>query len=556
MITKHRHSGSRQVAALAAALLLMGCEATRRTGPGSELTALRIVPDDVSIATSQQVRFHASATTASGETREVAASWEATGGTIDGTGLYVAGSSAGQFEVTAAADALVATATIHHHGALKAVVLMPAATTIAEGGQVNFSAYGMSANGDSVLVSPTYSATGGTIDTGGVYTAGSTPGTYLVVATAVVNPSGSTTADTSAVTVGGGSTVPVASVEVTPASASIAAGASVQLAATPRDANGNPLTGRPITWTTNAAAIASVDNSGLVTGLAEGSATITATAEGQSGSAAITVAATGGTAVFVGAGDIADCSSTGDEATATLLDGIPGSVFALGDNAYPDGSATDYQQCYDPTWGRHRARTRPAPGNHDYHTSGAAAYYAYFDTLAGPAGRGYYSFDIGDWHIVSLNSEISMSAGSAQETWLRADLAASTRQCTLAYWHKPRFSSGTKHGNETAAAPLWLALYDFHAEIVLGGHEHNYERFAPQTPDGQADPVNGIREFVVGTGGRSHYNDEGTPLPTSEVFNGTTYGVLKLTLGAGTYSWQFVPVAGGTFTDSGSGTCH
>lgn len=264
----------------------------------------------------------------------------------------------------------------------------------------------------------------------------------------------------------------------------------------------------------------------------------------------------GTTNVLVGTGDIADCGSTGDEATAALLDGINGTVFTAGDNAYNDGSATNFTQCYEPSWGRHRARTRPSPGNHDYNTSGAADYYAYFGALAGEAGKGYYSYDIGDWHIISLNSNISMSAGSAQETWLRADLAASSLSCTLAYWHHPRFSSGTHHGSSSSAEPLWQALYDAGAEIVVSGHEHNYERFAPQKPDGTADPATGIREFVVGTGGTGHYDDLGTQLPNSEVFNGTTFGVIKLTLGPGTYSWSFVPVAGETFTDSGTGSCH
>ncbi|HEX9546506.1 MAG TPA: metallophosphoesterase, partial [Acidimicrobiales bacterium] len=296
--------------------------------------------------------------------------------------------------------------------------------------------------------------------------------------------------------------------------------------------------------------------SGLVSGAAVGSATITATSEGQSGTSAITVVPPSASVVLVGAGDIADCSGSGDEATAALLDNIAGTVFTAGDNVYPDGTDAQFAQCYDPSWGRHKARTRPTPGNHDYHTSSAAPYYHYFGALAGDSGKGYYSYDIGAWHLISLNSNVSMSAGSAQETWLRQDLAASTKQCTIAYWHHPRFSSGTQHGSLSSAQPLWQALYDAGAEIVISGHEHNYERFAPQTPTGTADPTRGIREFVVGTGGESHYNDEGTPLPNSEVFNGTDYGVLKLTLSAGSYTWQFIPVSGGTFTDSGSGSCH
>jgi acid phosphatase type 7 len=262
-----------------------------------------------------------------------------------------------------------------------------------------------------------------------------------------------------------------------------------------------------------------------------------------------------GTAVLLAAGDIASCSSSGDEATATLLDGLAGTVVTLGDNAYPDGRFSRFTDCYDPTWGRHRARTRPAPGNHDYHTAGAADYFAYFGASAGPVGRGYYSYDLSDWHIVSLNSSVSMSDSSAQARWLRADLAASTKRCTLAYWHQPRFSSGTRHGNFNAAQPIWQVLYDFDVDVVLGGHEHNYERFAPQTPAGAADPARGIREFVVGTGGESHYRGH-RAIPNSQIFDGTTFGVLKLTLGASRYSWQFVPVAGQDFVDRGTGNCH
>jgi hypothetical protein len=279
---------------------------------------------------------------------------------------------------------------------------------------------------------------------------------------------------------------------------------------------------------------------------------------GASGAATITVRAasvSGGSVVLLAAGDISSCSSNGDQTTATLLDRLTGTVATLGDNVYPDGTASQFANCYDPTWGRHKARTRPSPGNHDYHTSGASAYYGYFGAKAGPSGRGYYSYNLGDWHVVSLNSNVSMSAGSTQEKWLRADLAASTRRCTIAYWHHPRFSSGTKHGSFSAARPIWQALYDYDADVVLSGHEHNYERFAPQTATGSADPARGIREFVVGTGGVGHYTGY-RAIANSQVFNGTTFGVLKLTLAASSYSWQFMPVAGQSFTDSGTGSCH
>jgi hypothetical protein len=230
-------------------------------------------------------------------------------------------------------------------------------------------------------------------------------------------------------------------------------------------------------------------------------------------------------------------------------------VFTTGDNVYENGSASEYNNCYHPSWGRHRWRTTPSAGNHEYATAGAAGYFGYFGAAAGNPSTGYYSYNLGDWHIIVLNSNIARGAGSAQEQWLRADLAANPAQCTLAIWHHPRFSSGAAHGSDTSVAALWNALYQAGAEIVLNGHEHTYERFGPQTPAAAADPVNGIRQFIVGTGGKSHYGFA-TVQPNSQVRNGTTYGVLKLTLSAGSYTWQFIPIAGQTFTDSGSGTCH
>lgn len=263
----------------------------------------------------------------------------------------------------------------------------------------------------------------------------------------------------------------------------------------------------------------------------------------------------GAPAVLVGAGDIADCDSKGDEETAALLDGIAGTVFTAGDNAYSDGTEEDYAQCYAPSWGRHKARTRPAPGNHDYRSSKAKPYFRYYGAQAGTAGRGYYSYEVGSWHAISLNSNISMRPGSPQEQWLRADLAAHPARCVLAYWHHPRFSSGTEHGSDPGTQPLWQALYDYGADLVIAGHEHNYERFAPQTPDGTADPTRGIREFVVGTGGADRYAF-GPAIANSEVRNGDTWGVLKLTLAPDSYRWEFIPVNQGGFRDSGSARCH
>ncbi|GAA3771765.1 hypothetical protein GCM10022225_68820 [Plantactinospora mayteni] len=261
-----------------------------------------------------------------------------------------------------------------------------------------------------------------------------------------------------------------------------------------------------------------------------------------------------GDPVLVGAGDIAT-SGSGDSATAALLDSIAGTVFTTGDNVYDNGTASEFNSYYQPTWGRHKARTRPSPGNHDYNTSGATGYYNYFGSTAGPAGQGYYSYDLGNWHVVSLNSNVSMSAGSAQERWLRADLAANTRPCTLAYWHHPLFTSGANHAPSTATRPLYQALYDYDADVAVFGHNHQYERFAPQNPSGARDTSRGIRSFVAGMGGASHYGF-GTIAPNSEARNSDTYGVLKFTLHANGYSWQFVPEAGKSYADSGTGTCH
>jgi len=262
-----------------------------------------------------------------------------------------------------------------------------------------------------------------------------------------------------------------------------------------------------------------------------------------------------GDPVLVGAGDISN-SGSGDSQTAALVNNLPNAtVFTTGDNAYNSGTASEFSSYYDPTWGAFKARTRPAPGNHDYNTSGATGYYNYFGTLAGPSGRGYYSYDLGNWHIVSLNSEVSMSVGSAQETWLRSDLAASSTPCTMAYWHKPLFTSGANHGPDTSTRPLFQALYDHNADLVVTGHNHQYERFAPMTPTGTLDTTNGIRQFVAGMGGASHYSF-GTIQPNSEARNSTAYGVLKLTLHSNSYDWEFVPVAGQTYTDNGTTACH
>ncbi len=270
------------------------------------------------------------------------------------------------------------------------------------------------------------------------------------------------------------------------------------------------------------------------------------------------------THVLVGAGDISSCDDPeGSQATAKLIEQIPGTVFAAGDLAYEKGSAYDFKHCYDPSWGQFKERTRPALGNHEYATRGAAAYFAYWGGRAGPVGKGYYSFELGAWHVVVLNTNCQerepggCDLGSAQETWLRADLANHREACILAYGHHALFSSGifSKHALHPELRQFWRDLYAVHADLILAGHEHSYERFAPQNPDGRRDNEHGIREIVAGTGGKDH-DPLGFGIANSEVRDWTTFGVLELTLGAGKYTWEFIPVEGKSFHDFGSGTCH
>ncbi len=257
-----------------------------------------------------------------------------------------------------------------------------------------------------------------------------------------------------------------------------------------------------------------------------------------------------------GVGTVLGCHM---KATSDLLVGANlRAVLLLGDNQYEDGTLVKFQKSYNPTWGRIKAITHPVPGNHEYASRGAAGYFAYFGPAAGEPTKGYYSYDIGAWHIVALNSTCAQvggcAVGSPQERWLRADLAAHRGRCTLAYWHHPRFSSGF-HGDDPAYDAFWRDLYRAGADAVLVGHDHDYERFAPQDPNGAADPKHGIREFVVGTGGRSGYGFRGVQ-PNSVVRHAGSFGILLMTLHPTSYEWKFVPELGNTFTDSGRASCH
>lgn len=246
----------------------------------------------------------------------------------------------------------------------------------------------------------------------------------------------------------------------------------------------------------------------------------------------------------------------GAPATAALLDRLPGAVLILGDLAYWEGSAEEFTGCYDRSWGRHKDRSYPVPGNHEYQSPEARPYFDYWGERAGETGKGYYSFDLGAWHIVALNSNIATGLGSEQEAWLRRDLAAAEAGCILAYWHHALFSSG-RHGDQPQMRDAYRALYEAGASVVLGAHDHDYERFAPMGPEGRPDPEHGLRSFVVGTGGGQLKTPtiRETPRENSEVVNGTTWGVLKLTLYAEAYAWRFVPVDGQSFEDSGRAPC-
>jgi hypothetical protein len=269
--------------------------------------------------------------------------------------------------------------------------------------------------------------------------------------------------------------------------------------------------------------------------------------------------------MLLAAGDVASCpagtapSATGAAQTARILGQYPGArIVVLGDGAYESGTSSEYSNCYGPTWGQYKSRTSPSPGYHDYQTNKAAGYFGYWGSQAGANGSGYYSYDVGSWHIVSLNAPLcdqqKCTSTNAQVTWLKNDLAAHRNVCTLAYFAYPLFTSGTTDGPTPGMKAFWDALYSAGADVILNGHEHNYERFAPQTPTGALDNARGIREFVAGTGGRSEYS-AWSPKPNSQVRYSDGFGVLRLVLHSSSYDWAFLPTSGGAL-DTGTGACH
>ncbi len=345
---------------------------------------------------------------------------------------------------------------------------------------------------------------------------------------------------------------PVARLSLSPPWASIDVGQGATrdtVRATFINAAGDTVRSDSVQWSSSNSGVASITAAGLIRPQAVGQATIRGTVGAEVASRSITVT----DPVLIGAGDIGSCVSPHDEATAVLIDSLAGTVVTLGDNDYSDATPTPaYGVCYDSTWGRHKPRTHPAPGDDDRRGGSLADYFAHFGAAAhGPTG--YYSFDLGDWHIVVLNT--TPFADSTQARWLRDDLAAHPKLCTLAISHRPRFSSGNTHSAATQG-PVFQPLYDAHAEILLSGNDHDYERFGPQAPDQTPDADSGVVQFVVGTGGKSHGKINLPLEPSSVAQNDDSYGVLTLTLHASGYDWRFVHVAGRTFTDSGTAACH
>jgi PKD repeat protein len=379
------------------------------------------------------------------------------------------------------------------------------------------------------------------------------PGTYTVSLTAT-NVAGSNTATRTDLVTATPPPAPTADLSASPTSG----GAPLDVAFSDRSS------GDPTGWSWDFGdGTTSTAQNPLHTYSSPGSYTVSLTVTNAGGSDTATkpdyIVAVAVDPVLVGAGDIADCSLPNDEATAALVASIPGTVFTAGDNVYDNGTASEFSDCYDPSWGRFKSRTRPAPGNHEYNTPGAAGYYSYFGNAAGDPTKGYYSYDYGGWHVVVLNAECDQvggcGSGSVQEQWLRADLAAHPTSCTAAIWHEPRFSSGSDHGDDPRSQVFWEDLYYAGADLIINGHDHDYERFAPMDAASNADATYGVREFVIGTGGKE-LNSFAKIDRNSVARNARDHGVLKLTLHESSYDWEFVAVPGGSgFTDSGTAAC-
>jgi acid phosphatase type 7 len=385
-------------------------------------------------------------------------------------------------------------------------------------------------------------------------TSSSIGGVLLLLAAANCGPSGPGDGGTLKVTPGTTTSVPRAAMIIAPV--------------TFNDTTNQGPWDYSVSWGDGASSNGSTDTRGTLPAThaytAEGSFRIDVSvtnARGARGTGTVTVTTTD--PVILAAGDIGDCTRTTDDATGQTLDTIQGIVMPLGDNAYLDGTVEQYNNCYAPNWGRHKWRTRPVAGNHEYHTPGAPGYFGFFGAAAGDPTKGYYSFEAGDWFVLVLNTgterPVNYEAGSPQEQWLRAELASHNQQCTLAVLHHPRFSTTQDRDPiRSEVGPLWNALYEYGVDLVLNGHDHSYQRFGPQKPDGTLDNTFGIRQLVAGTGGGQGLYAF-APIPTGsnlEVRNNDTWGVLKVTLKANGYDWRFIRSAGGTFTDAGTGTCH
>lgn len=294
----------------------------------------------------------------------------------------------------------------------------------------------------------------------------------------------------------------------------------------------------------------------LVIGLLMATLVVTPASTALAGSARGPAQADAADPVVVAAGDISPDSFGAQVDTADLVQSLnPTRVLVPGDAQYPRGTLSTFNKYYDATWGQFKSITRPVPGNHEYKTTGAAGFFSYFGALAGSGTKGYYGFDLGGWRIIGLNSNIARGSSSAQLSWLRAELDATSKPCVLAFWHHPRFSSGSHHASNSSVAPFWTELYAGRADIVLNGHEHHYERFGPQTPAAVASAA-GIREFVVGTGGAETGYGFGTPRPNSQVRIDDVFGVLELTLKPSSYTWRFLDTDSVVRDQGGPVACH